>query len=566
MKRAVALGLAASLLASGTAYSFWGTAGTGTGTARTATVQPLTLTPAGPTARLYPGGTADVAVTIANPNPFQVRVAALKLDTTQGSGGFAVDGGHSGCGLGVLSFATQSNNGDGWTVAANNSLALTLPGSIAMSAAAANTCQAATFTVYLAATVDNFTAVRATSGLISFWRLGTDPVTADNFTGTAGTTLTAHTGTVSSTWTTPHGTDPILSSANRLRRGAAGWSLSASSVTPATANYAVEADVVVRSLVTGDALGVAARFSADATSYYSARYQTSDGTWRIYKTISGTDTSLASAAATLTPGQSYRLRLDLVGGALTLSVDGVTVVSASDSALTSAGRAGLQLGVIGSSVPVTDATGLHADNFRLYPNSGPATDSAGANHGVYQGTVVQNVPGAPAGDLNGAVATAGSGSAMRVPSPAGLPLGAAPRSVELWFKRSGTAPATLFSYGSQAAGQLFAARLTSATNLRVDGYASTVRDFTTTSTSDGAWHHVAVVYDGGTVQVYLDGVSLSAQSLVLATTLDSTGFAVGADLGAGSSYFAGSLDEVAIYSQALSAAIVQDHYNAGRGS
>ena len=557
MKRAVALGLAASLLASGTAYSFWGSAGTGSGTARTATVLPLTLTQGSPTARLYPGGTADVAVSIANPNPFQVRVAALKLDTSQGSNGFAVDGAHSGCGLNVLTFAPQSNNGDGWMIPANNSLAVALPGSITMSAAAANTCQAATFTVYLAATVDNFTAIRATSGLISFWRLGTDPVTADNFTGTAGSALSAHAGTISSTWTTQHGTDPILSTANRLRRGVPGWSLSGSSVTPASADYAVQADVVVRSIVAGDALGVVARLTPDGGSYYSARYQTSDGTWRIYKTISGTDTSLASSAATLTPGQSYRLRLDLIGGALTLSVDGVVRATASDSALTSAGRAGLQLGVISTSVPVSDTTGLHGDNFRLYPNSGTAGDSTGSNNGTYLSTVVQNEPGALAGDLNGAVTLTGASSAMRVPSPAGLPVGAAPRTVELWFKRTGTTDATLFSYGTPSPGKLFAAHLTSATNLRVDGNAGS-RDFTTPSTDDGAWHHAAVVYDGGTVQVYLDGVSLSAQSLVLNTALDASGFTTG--------LFAGSIDDVALYGQALSAATVQEHYRVGHGT
>jgi hypothetical protein len=66
------------------------------------------------------------------------------------------------------------------------------------------------------------------------------------------------------------------------------------------------------------------------------------------------------------------------------------------------------------------------------------------------------------------------------------------------------------------------------------------------------------VYDGGTVQAYLDGVSLGSQSLVLTTALDATGFTTG--------LFAGSLDDLAVYGQALSAATVQDHYRVGHGS
>jgi hypothetical protein len=56
----------------------------------------------------------------------------------------------------VLSFTTQTNLGAGWTVpgkvgAVNGSLSITLTAALAMSTAAANACQGATFTVFLAA-------------------------------------------------------------------------------------------------------------------------------------------------------------------------------------------------------------------------------------------------------------------------------------------------------------------------------------------------------------------------------------------------------------------------------
>ena len=561
MKRAVALGLAASLLASGAAYAFWTTAGTGTGTARSASVLPITVTAGAPTARVYPGGTSDVAVTFSNPNPFVVRVGSLTLDTSRGTGGFAVDSGHSGCGLSVLSFAAQTNAGEGWAIPANGSLNADLAGSLSMTTAAANACQGASITVYLAATVDAFTSTKGTAGLISYWRLGTGPTAADNFTGTAGTALTSHTGAVATTWTVGAGTDPILSDANRLRRTGTGWALDTAAGVPGT-DYAVEADVVVRSIESGDAAGVVARYGG--AGFYSARW--SGGAWRVIRTAGGTDTTLASAAATLTAGQSYRLRLDVAGTALALSVNGTRLVTATDGTYAAAGRAGVLLGASGSTVPTGDATGLHADNFRVYANSGAAIDSQGGNSGVYLSSVVQNEPGALAGDLNGAVTLDGVGGGMRVVSPAALPTGAAARSVELWFRRTGTGDATLFAYGTQSSGRLFELRLTSATNLRFNGFALT-RDFTLPgSTSDGSWHHVVLTYDGGAVQAYLDGSSLGAQSAVLNTAVDAYGFGAGISLATGSTPFGGSLDELAVYGQALTAATVRDHYRVGKGS
>ncbi|MET0492629.1 MAG: hypothetical protein ABW000_05805 [Actinoplanes sp.] len=111
------------------------------------------------------------------------------------------------------------------------------------------------------------------------------------------------------TWTARAGTDAVISDANRLRRSAAGWSQPYAATTPASANYAVEADVVVKTLVAGDAIGGVGRLDPATGAHYSARYQTSDNTWRILRTASGTDTSLAPAAATLSGGQAYRLRV-----------------------------------------------------------------------------------------------------------------------------------------------------------------------------------------------------------------------------------------------------------------
>ncbi len=90
-----------------------------------------------------------MVLTVTNPNAAQIRVGSLALDTSQGTGGFAVDGAHSACGLATLSFTTQTNGGAGWTVPGSGALPVTLTNALSMGNGAANACQGAAFTVYL---------------------------------------------------------------------------------------------------------------------------------------------------------------------------------------------------------------------------------------------------------------------------------------------------------------------------------------------------------------------------------------------------------------------------------
>ncbi|ADG73984.1 conserved hypothetical protein [Cellulomonas flavigena DSM 20109] len=139
--------------AAGTSYAVWSAAGTGAGTATTGTTVPVTLSPGTPTTRLYPGGTAEVSLTVTNPNPVTLVVPALLLDTARGTGGFDTT---SGCDVSALSFTDQTNGGAGWTVpprvgGAAGTLDVTLPAALAMGADAPDACQGATFSVYLRA-------------------------------------------------------------------------------------------------------------------------------------------------------------------------------------------------------------------------------------------------------------------------------------------------------------------------------------------------------------------------------------------------------------------------------
>ncbi len=140
----------------GIAAAVWSAVGGGQRTSTVGTTVAVTLSPATPTAALYPGGQADVVLTITNSNMSTVRIGSLAGDTSRGSGGFSVDAGHAGCVLSTLTYTTQTNGATGWTVPAktgsvNGTLSVTLTSALAMSVSALNACQGATFTVYLVA-------------------------------------------------------------------------------------------------------------------------------------------------------------------------------------------------------------------------------------------------------------------------------------------------------------------------------------------------------------------------------------------------------------------------------
>lgn len=150
----VAVVALAALPVGGIAFALWNGTGTGTGVATTGTSLAVALAPGSPTATLYPGGQSSVVLTASNPNAEPAHFSSLSLDPSQGSGGFAVDAGHSGCPTAALSLTSQTNGGSGWTVpaksgAVNGTLPITLSNALTMSTAAASACQGATFTVYL---------------------------------------------------------------------------------------------------------------------------------------------------------------------------------------------------------------------------------------------------------------------------------------------------------------------------------------------------------------------------------------------------------------------------------
>ncbi len=181
LRRLVSAGLGVLLVGGGAYAATNWIVGLATGSsaqAQSATVQNLTVsavaTPS-PTNLLFPGGTGDVVVTIANPNSYPVTITGFSLPAnTSYATGYsnntlttAVSGCSSSTSLVSWTDATGSSGSAhtlttavtvGASGAANNPLVVTLTGDASMGSAAPAACEGTYFSM------PSFTAVAASGG------------------------------------------------------------------------------------------------------------------------------------------------------------------------------------------------------------------------------------------------------------------------------------------------------------------------------------------------------------------------------------------------------------------
>ena len=421
--------------------------------------------------------------------------------------------------------------------------------------------------------------VGATPGLLSHWRLGDSATTtttssSDSFTDTAGKLLTAHTGELEAGWTRLQGAaNATISNEGRVYRAGLGYSSNLASLVPASADYTVEADLVMKSMLSDDAAGIIGRVNTASNTYYLASWEERDNSWNLAKVTNGSIGYLDYVAnqPALVIGQTYRLKLEMVGSTLNLYVNGVLKVSDTDTSLTGLGRAGIMTGRTALSVAQTNNTGLHLDNFQVSATT-RALDSKGDNHGAYVNGVTRGVAGALPGDSDTAASFDGVNDYVQILNTTGIPVGASSRSVEAWFKTTSAARQVIFDYGSLGATQEFGLWINpGGTAMTAWGWGGgNDKTFTMPSAvNNGAWHHVVITYDGTTLVLYMDGVALPSQTATRNTAIDSYGFGIGAVInpgdGGGNSggFFHGTIDEVALYTTVLDPATVSAHYQLG---
>lgn len=192
----------------------------------------------------------------------------------------------------------------------------------------------------------------------------------DTFSGeAAGTNLSAHVGEQGATWAkNAFVSGDVRISSGRSIYHATGIDGSFYYASGASgADYRVSAKLDRLSTHPTGIADVLARCSATTDTRYGARYSsiTPGPGWSLYRVVRGTAAAIGVASGETIPvGESRVMTLEVSGTSITLYVDGVSRISATDSAITLAGFAGVSLAtVVGAQS--NGANGLQLSNFSV---------------------------------------------------------------------------------------------------------------------------------------------------------------------------------------------------------
>ena len=196
-----------------------------------------------------------------------------------------------------------------------------------------------------------------------------------------------------------------------------------------------------------------------------------------------------------------------------------------------------------------------------WPGEGNANDVAGTNNG----TLVEGVGFAP-GEVGQAFSFDGVSSYVSIPDSPLLDSLTTSITIELWLKTDQlTSDWTGIVTKGNSAWQLQATPGANTVDFNVSLSAGDLSG--SRSINDGQWHHVAGVYDGTNMFLYLDGTldgSMPATGLI---PQNSYPLSIGANAqgieGSPMYFFNGLIDEVSIYNRALTASEIQAIYAAG---
>jgi Concanavalin A-like lectin/glucanases superfamily len=188
-----------------------------------------------------------------------------------------------------------------------------------------------------------------------------------------------------------------------------------------------------------------------------------------------------------------------------------------------------------------------------------ANEISAGSDGMYAGQCTLGATGALAHDTNTGVFLNGTSALVSVPADAALEVGDGPLTVELWLKRARTnREEIVLSKG--AGGYEIAIAKNGFVELRRSG-AGRIAVSTVKISDTSSWHYLVITKSGASVAIYLDGVDVTGR--VTPSALSNTGLPLSIG-GLGSSYFNGSIDEVAVYRTALAASRIQLHFAAAR--
>ncbi|WP_231486516.1 PKD domain-containing protein [Candidatus Blastococcus massiliensis] len=142
-------------------------------------------------------------------------------------------------------------------------------------------------------------------------------------------------------------------------------------------------------------------------------------------------------------------------------------------------------------------------------------------------------------------------------------------TVEAWFQTTTTSGGKILGFGSSATGNSSNydrhVYMNAAGRLNFGVYPGAERVVTSPDAyNDGQWHHVAASLSPAGMALYVDGVLVGSRTDTTSAQVYNGYWRVGGDTSwSGAAYFAGRIDEVAVYPTALSADRVANHYSVG---
>jgi hypothetical protein len=200
-----------------------------------------------------------------------------------------------------------------------------------------------------------------------------------------------------------------------------------------------------------------------------------------------------------------------------------------------------------------------------------ATDSSSqGRNGTYQGTTTKGAADACSRDPGTSVTFDGTTGYLNLATSLSV---ATTYSCEAWFKTATTTGGLIAGFGASTTGASATIdRVLYMTNAGALVFGNNNSGKSTISAAgpynDNQWHHVMATVGTGGMRLYVDGKQV-ATGATTATATYTGFFRVGYDNLTGwasaptSSYFRGTLDEVAAYSTTLTATDATNHYQAG---
>jgi YVTN family beta-propeller protein len=183
-------------------------------------------------------------------------------------------------------------------------------------------------------------------------------------------------------------------------------------------------------------------------------------------------------------------------------------------------------------------------------------DSVGPNNGILQGGTT-NDPG-----MVGLAFSFDGADDYVEATDIGLPLGSAPRTLEMWVKPAFDARVP-FIYGNFDGYDAYYA-IVMETKACIGHWGGVPTEpCGKTDVTDGKWHHVALTYDGAIARLYVDGALEVVQKKVYATTSSGRAY-IGSTAEGGWEFFTGLVDEVTVYARALKPSEIRAIFASGR--